>query len=343
MIAQISTLFRYRPLIQQPGLARAQGPLPRQRAGLRVELRQPAAAAARPTASSSRYMLPVRRSPDMEPYFLFLFCGILPWTWFQSSVLEASGVLIAGGQPDQEGAVPGRGAAGRHRAHQPRPLRCSACRSCWLFLLCHGRLDARRCCCCRCRSLVQLVLTLGLALFVSALTVHFRDIQNILGHCCTCGSSPRRSSTSTARRRRPAHAAAAPQPHDPRGGELPADALRRPLRPLARAWARPPCVALGALRLRRLPLRPAARHPGGGGVRPPAPCGRASDADQGLPALPPPEPVPHPEERLLTGSLLSDLTPDADLHRPRRRVASRCRRAPPSGSSARTAPASRRC
>ncbi len=29
---------------------------------------------------------------------------------------------------------------------------------------------------------MQLVLTLGLALFVSALTVHFRDIQNILGH-----------------------------------------------------------------------------------------------------------------------------------------------------------------
>jgi len=30
--------------------------------------------------------------------------------------------------------------------------------------------------------LVQLVLTLGVALFVSALTVHFRDIQSILAH-----------------------------------------------------------------------------------------------------------------------------------------------------------------
>ena len=30
--------------------------------------------------------------------------------------------------------------------------------------------------------LVQLVFTLGLALFVSALTVHFRDVQSILGH-----------------------------------------------------------------------------------------------------------------------------------------------------------------
>jgi ABC-type polysaccharide/polyol phosphate export permease len=30
--------------------------------------------------------------------------------------------------------------------------------------------------------LVQLVFTLGLALFVSALTVHFRDVQSLLGH-----------------------------------------------------------------------------------------------------------------------------------------------------------------
>jgi lipopolysaccharide transport system permease protein len=30
--------------------------------------------------------------------------------------------------------------------------------------------------------LVQLVLCLGFALFLSALTVHFRDVQNILGH-----------------------------------------------------------------------------------------------------------------------------------------------------------------
>ena len=26
-----------------------------------------------------------------------MFCGILPWTWFSSSLLESSNVLIAGG------------------------------------------------------------------------------------------------------------------------------------------------------------------------------------------------------------------------------------------------------
>src|SRR6478752_4399168 len=35
--------------------------------------------------------------PSMEPYALFMFCGILPWTWFSSSVLESSNTLIAGG------------------------------------------------------------------------------------------------------------------------------------------------------------------------------------------------------------------------------------------------------
>ena len=33
----------------------------------------------------------------MEPYALFMFCGILPWTWFSSSLLESSNTLIAGG------------------------------------------------------------------------------------------------------------------------------------------------------------------------------------------------------------------------------------------------------
>jgi len=37
------------------------------------------------------------RQPDIQPFFLFLFCGILPWTWFQASVAESAGVLIAGG------------------------------------------------------------------------------------------------------------------------------------------------------------------------------------------------------------------------------------------------------
>src|SRR5436190_17889335 len=35
--------------------------------------------------------------PEMEPYALFMFCGILPWTWFSASLLESSNTLFAGG------------------------------------------------------------------------------------------------------------------------------------------------------------------------------------------------------------------------------------------------------
>src|SRR4051812_23774323 len=33
----------------------------------------------------------------VDPYAVFMFCGILPWTWFSSSLSESSNVLISGG------------------------------------------------------------------------------------------------------------------------------------------------------------------------------------------------------------------------------------------------------
>src|SRR4026208_846611 len=32
-----------------------------------------------------------------QPYALFMFCGILPWNWFASSLMEASNALVSGG------------------------------------------------------------------------------------------------------------------------------------------------------------------------------------------------------------------------------------------------------
>src|SRR2546428_3197935 len=42
-------------------------------------------------------VLPGTHSKAIEPYGLFLFCGILPWTWVSSSLLASSNSLIAGG------------------------------------------------------------------------------------------------------------------------------------------------------------------------------------------------------------------------------------------------------
>jgi ABC-type polysaccharide/polyol phosphate export permease len=41
--------------------------------------------------------MPGARSNGIEHFSLFLFCGILPWTWFSSSLLESANSLIAGG------------------------------------------------------------------------------------------------------------------------------------------------------------------------------------------------------------------------------------------------------
>src|ERR671910_845826 len=42
-------------------------------------------------------VLPGTHPEEIEPYALFMFCGILPWTWFSSSLSESSNVLISGG------------------------------------------------------------------------------------------------------------------------------------------------------------------------------------------------------------------------------------------------------
>jgi len=39
----------------------------------------------------------INPSEATHPYAVFMFTGLLPWTWFQSSLNEATGSLIAGG------------------------------------------------------------------------------------------------------------------------------------------------------------------------------------------------------------------------------------------------------
>jgi homopolymeric O-antigen transport system permease protein len=126
------------------------------------------------------YMLPVKRSAEIEPYFLFLFCGILPWTWFNASVLEASGVLIAGGSLIKKVMFPAEVLpvvtvlTNMVQFLLGVPI---------LFLFLVPRIGLTPAALLLPLPLVvQLVFTLGIALCVSALTVHFRDIQNILSH-----------------------------------------------------------------------------------------------------------------------------------------------------------------
>ncbi|MBI4888100.1 MAG: ABC transporter permease [Acidobacteria bacterium] len=130
-------------------------------------------------------VLPGARPRELEPFALFMFCGILPWTWFSSSLLEASNVLIAGGNLIRKVLFPAEVLpivtvlAGLAHFCFGLPILAA-------FLL-YYRIPIVP------TDLlwfpvivaVQLVLTLGLALLLSALAVHFRDIRDLLSNLLT--------------------------------------------------------------------------------------------------------------------------------------------------------------
>jgi len=117
-----------------------------------------------------------------QPYALFMFCGILPWNWFSSSLLEASNALVSGGNLIKKVLFPAEilplvnvlanmvhfflgltilAAFVIGYRHWPDPAGLA-----WFPVA----------------VVVQLVFTMALALFFAALTVHFRDIRDLLSN-----------------------------------------------------------------------------------------------------------------------------------------------------------------
>ncbi len=130
-------------------------------------------------------VMPGSRGAGLEPYSLFLFCGILPWTWFSSSLLESSNALIASGNLLRKVLFPA----------EVLPIVsvltglvhfCLGLPILGLFIL-YARVPVTF------TDLlwvpviiaVQLVFTLGLALLLSSLTVHFRDLRDLLANVLT--------------------------------------------------------------------------------------------------------------------------------------------------------------
>ena len=130
-------------------------------------------------------VMPGARGAGLDPYALFLFCGILPWTWFSSSLLEASNVLIAGGNLIRKVLFPAEVLpivtvlAGLVHFALGLPILAAfliyyRTPIAWLDLAWFPLI-----------VLVQLLFTTGLALLVSALTVHFRDVRDLLQNLLT--------------------------------------------------------------------------------------------------------------------------------------------------------------
>jgi lipopolysaccharide transport system permease protein len=130
-------------------------------------------------------VLPNLHAKEMEPYALFMFCGILPWTWFSSSLLESSNTLIAGGNLIKKVLFPAEVLpivtvlANMVHFFLGLPILVG-------FLIYYQRpVDPLELLWFPVIVLVQLVLTIGLALLLSALTVHFRDLKDLLGNLLT--------------------------------------------------------------------------------------------------------------------------------------------------------------
>ena len=126
-----------------------------------------------------------QRAEGIDHYELFMFCGILPWTWFSSSLAESSNVLISGGNLIKKVLFPAEilpiVTVLANMVHFFFGLTILA-----VFLIWFQRpLHAGELALFPLAVLVQLVLTLGFALILSALTVHFRDIRDILSNLLT--------------------------------------------------------------------------------------------------------------------------------------------------------------
>lgn len=130
-------------------------------------------------------IMPGIHQKDIEPFALFMFCGILPWTWFSSSLTESSASLIAGGNLIKKVLFPA----------EILPIVSVLANMVHFFLglpILVGFLiwyqkppDALDLLWFPIAVLVQLIFTTSLALVLSALTVHFRDIRDLLSNVLT--------------------------------------------------------------------------------------------------------------------------------------------------------------
>jgi lipopolysaccharide transport system permease protein len=115
-----------------------------------------------------------------QPYALFMFCGILPWNWFSSSLMEASGSLISGSNLIKKVMFPAEilpivsVLANMVHFFLGLPILVA-------FLIAYRHPpDVWNLPWFPVAVFIQLVFTTALALVLSALAVHFRDIRDIL-------------------------------------------------------------------------------------------------------------------------------------------------------------------
>jgi lipopolysaccharide transport system permease protein len=122
---------------------------------------------------------------ETKPYAIFMFSGLLPWTWFSASLLDASGSLITGGNLIKKVLFPAEVlpivSVLSNLVHFLLGLIILAGFMIWF----HHFPDWNDIWWFPVIVFVQLVFTLSLGLAFAALTVHFRDIRELLANLLT--------------------------------------------------------------------------------------------------------------------------------------------------------------
>ena len=129
------------------------------------------------------YILP-NRALATQPYALFLFVGLLPWTWFSSALLESSNVIMVGGSLIKKIIFPAEVLpfvsvlANLVHFLLGTPI-------IFAFILIYKVPLNWNVLYFPLIIFIQLVFTLGFALWISSLSVHFRDLKDILANLLT--------------------------------------------------------------------------------------------------------------------------------------------------------------
>lgn len=136
--------------------------------------------------------IPTAGASVPQPYPAFLFCGLLPWTWFSTALMESAGCIIFNGNLIKKVMFPAEVlpivSVLSSMMHFFFGLPILAGILIYYQFVSHGvliHLWAAELAWFPIILLVQLVFTLGLALLISSLTVHFRDIKDLLGNILT--------------------------------------------------------------------------------------------------------------------------------------------------------------
>ncbi len=185
MLSNLQHLFRYRALVQSLVARELKARYRGSFLGFFWSFANPLLLLLIYTFVFTIVMPAARGEGSPAPYPLFLVCGILPWTWFASTTLEASTVLITGGNLIRKVLFPAEVLpivsvfAGLVHFCFGLPILA-------LFFVYFGKpVFTADLLWLPVVMTVQLMLTLGLALMVSALTVHFRDLRDLLANVVT--------------------------------------------------------------------------------------------------------------------------------------------------------------